>query len=188
MAIFPTDDPATPAADRKRLRPVFDGYSTSFITSIKRTESEAGKSKIKDVWNRDRFSVDQCEFLVGPGDYTTLMRFWKANRSAEFTFYDFLSWEYSESFTADGTITTFTLNAVETRDHVVTGGGSFTISERTGPLGEDQIVFDAAPAAGTVTVDYEGRKQYPMEFLIDPATASVGYRLFEVIFSMRESL
>lgn len=87
-----------------------------------------------------------------------------------FAFYDFLSRPYSNQAigTADGTQATWTLGCRDTTEAVIYFDGVaqsddlYTISNRTGAAGQDQLVFSPAPEGTLViTADYAGKKYLP---------------------------
>jgi len=166
MAVFPSDDLSLPLATRKRLRPLINGYSSRFISNVKRNSPTAGASQARDAWGgRKKFTAD-CPFDRTFDDIELLLSFWDQYGVAGFTFFDFVTktigapgYMPADSLgIGDGATTTFTARAKEidsssliVYNNTVPVAG-VTLSVGTGSQGEDRTVFSSAPVgAKTVT-------------------------------------
>lgn len=189
MAIFP---------DSTTIKPLLD-YDATPIENVRRTPSESGLQRIRDVWGREKFQATM-EFDLSPTDAATMIAFRSANRAATFTFYDF---DPSRPFsnetigTGDGATLTFTIPAKETTSQIVqvadglggwttkTAGVHYNITAGSGALGEDRVVFTGgnAPANGRdVRISYTGRHRYTCIFTAygERVISSTGRKAFSI--------
>jgi len=161
MAIYPDISPNygytwMPVFKTDRLGPTDGDY-----TQRRRRRSSAlyqatlsyDNSRLDSDEERELFEF----FLARAGGYDT------------FIFYDFVSRSYpvENIGTGDGATTTWTLgyrdvdNETVYFDDVAQSGG-YSISNRTGANGQDQIVFDTAPSDTIViTMKMDGKKYLP---------------------------
>lgn len=194
--IYPPDDLTLNASIRRRIRAI-EGYGSDFIEMVKRSSSESGKSQLRDVWNRTKFTATPAhDGAVSDIEY--LMQFWRTARTSTFTYFDFdkSRWTDENIGTGTGALATFTVPAKEMVEVVVKVNGvvktlttHYTISSETGSQGEDQIVFTGGnlpPNGQAVTISYLGRHRYTCEFAGSPKKESFGNNRASVQFAVQE--
>jgi hypothetical protein len=191
--IYPPDDLTLASALRTRLRPVY-GYASSFNEMVKRTTSEAGKSQLRDVWNRTRF-VASSPHEGTVNDLSYLEQFLEAARTSQFTFFDFKKRRRTaESLGLGNGGTTYTIPAKEIEQYavylngVLQAGGSYAISAESGTQGEDRIIFGAGvSAANTITISFLGRYRYTVEMPSPPQVELIGHSTMRINVGIQEA-
>ncbi len=113
------------------------------------------------------YTVELQYSNISAEDEQTLIKFFE-NMYGDYTafvFYDFISRDYtSESIgTGTGSLQLFTLSCRDATDITIYLNGSpttaYTLDNRTGTNGQDQITFNSAPGDGVViTADYSSKK------------------------------
>jgi hypothetical protein len=188
MAIFP---------DTATIKPLIDGYDPTPIENVKRNESESGKSQKRDVWGRVR-RMFQMEFRLQFADSYTLQAFCDANRALDITFFDYESNRFAAENigTGTGALAAFTVPAKEIKNATVyvnnvprAAGIDYTISAGSGALTEDRIIFVAGhepPNGQAVTIFYDGRHRYTVEFVSPPQVRPVEYNQRSHRIALRE--
>lgn len=192
MAIFPRS---------KTIRPA-PGYRPSPKQLVKRTESEAGDTQIRDGWGRTRFVPDNCIFTLTIPDAEIVQAFWELNRTNTFYNYDYDTRDvtpggslnsFAQIGTGNGATTTFTVLACEITNVTVYDNGSpvassaYTITRATGPNLEDQIVFTVAPLnTHVITIAFRGCLRYLAEMPAEPTIESAGYNKRKITVPFRE--
>lgn len=155
MAIFPEVTPDYDYAFYPRFATEKNGPTDGDITQRRRLRSTPLYTAEMDykylTLANERLLIEFFESHYG--DYSS------------FVFYDFISRVYSDVSlgTGDDSTVLFTMDCRDATSLTVKidGGStsSYTLSDRNGTNGQDQITFDTAPTTGQVlTVDYTGQK------------------------------
>lgn len=170
------------------------GYDNTPEDSVKRTPPEAGNSFIRDAWGKLRF-VARMEFLVSLADAAILWPFYETNRLLAFTMFDFEQRRFTETLgVATGALQTFTVpaklitNYTVFKNGVAIGAGSITYLAGAGTDGQDniQLAAGAATAGQTITITFDGRHYYSVEFAEAATRQSVGYNRVHIGMKVRQ--
>ena len=169
MAVFPeTVIPDFPLEIKSELRVI-------------KTQLDTGVEYRRRKW---RFPIRQVTLNfphLTPDERETLLNFIVSvgNSYQSFYWFDYLTRQWFDEFVGrgDGTVTTFTLPGKEIDEATLkiyvdgalkTAGTDYTFSAGSGPNGEDQITFSAAPANGAlITADFKGKLRLKCRLLED---------------------
>lgn len=185
MALFPESTTRKPQY----------GYDNTPIENVKRTPPEAGNSYIRDVWGVVRFAASM-EFQVTSADAKILWPFYLTNRLVSFTMFDFEERHFDAEAigTATGALQTFTVPAKEIKNYTVfhagvaIPGGNVTYLVGAGTDGQDQVRITAgsATAGQAITITYDGRHYYTVEFSEPAQRRSVGFNKIFISMKVRQ--
>jgi hypothetical protein len=165
------------------VRPIVGGYSAEEEEFLRRNVSEDGTLQIRDIWGRTRLQAALTLELATDTTSKDFWAFWRASRTSQFVFFNFLeTWRAGVACgTGTGALSTFTIPARAVRGETVYVAGvpedDYTLSVGTGTNGEDRILFDAPPALGlAVTVDCFCEYRHNARFSGTPRGEVIGFR------------